>query len=217
MFADVAQRRLQEAYTEAPASWRPWVKVVPATSFKPITGVSLSNAPDFEMVREGGEYRMGRLKDSQESYRVGKYGVALQLTMEMMVDDDLRAFARIPSMFGASAARLYSDLAYSPFKDNPKMNDGKTLFHADRGNIAKTGAKVAVDSLDAMRLSIRHRRGMQGEMLDLRPKYILVPDTMQTETEILLRSAANPQSGLSSGVYNPAANWGLTPRRTPNA
>ena len=34
---------------------------------------------------------------------------------------------------------------------------------------------------------------------------------MQTETEILLRSAANPQSGLSSGVYNPAANWGLTP------
>ncbi len=211
VFADVAQRRLQEAYTEAPASWRPWVKVVPATSFKPITGVSLSNAPDFEMVREGGEYRMGSLKDSQESYRVGKYGVALQLTMEMMVDDDLRAFARIPSMFGASAARLYSDLAYSPFKDNPKMNDGKTLFHADRGNIAKTGAKVAVDSLDAMRLSIRHRRGMQGEMLDLRPKYILVPDTMQTETEILLRSAANPQSGLSSGVYNPAANWGLTP------
>ena len=211
IFADVAQRRLLEAYTEAPATWRPWVKVVPATSFKPITGVSLSNAPDFEMVKEGGEYRVGSLKDSQESYRVGKYGIALQLTMEMIVDDDLRAFARIPAMFGASAARLYADLAYGPFKSNPKMSDGKTLFHADRGNVATTGAGVSMDSLDTMRLAIRHRRGMQGEMLDLRPKYILIPDTMQTKTEILLRSAANPQSGLSSGVYNPAANWGLTP------
>lgn len=116
IFADVAHRRLVQAYRDAPATWRSFVNVVSASDFKPIQGITLSNAPDLLKVNENGEYKTGDLKASQETYRVAKYGRILSLTLEMIVDDDLRAFQRIPTMFGASASRLYGILSSQPFQ-----------------------------------------------------------------------------------------------------
>lgn len=142
IFADVAHRRLVQAYRDAPATWRSFVNVVSASDFKPIQGITLSNAPDLLKVNENGEYKTGDLKASQETYRVAKYGRILSLTLEMIVDDDLRAFQRIPTMFGASASRLYGDLVYNLFKENPVMSDGNSLFSAAHNNLVSTAARL---------------------------------------------------------------------------
>ena len=206
VFADVAQRRLVQAYREAPSTWRAFVNVVSASDFKPMTGISLSNAPNLLKVNENAEYKTGDLKESQETYRVAKYGRILSLTLEMIVDDDLRAFQRIPSMFGASASRLYGDLVYNVFKENPVMSDGNKLFSTPHNNLVETGSAPSSDSLSAMRVMLRKQTGLQGETLDLQPRVMLIPLELETNAEILLRSTALPQDGMSQGVVNPWAN-----------
>lgn len=59
IFADVAHRRLVQAYRDAPATWRSFVNVVSASDFKPIQGITLSNAPDLLKVNENAEYKTG--------------------------------------------------------------------------------------------------------------------------------------------------------------
>ena len=205
IFMDAANRILQRAYTEAPETWRPLVNVVPASDFKTIYGISLSEAPDLELIGENGEYKTGELKDNQESYRVGKYGKILSLTLEMIVNDDLRAFSRIPQLLGAAAKRKVADVVYGLITGNPVMNDGKTVFHTAHNNLAAAGAPVSADTLSAARAAMRKQKGMNGATMDVTPAILLHPVALETSVEILLRSTALPSAEMSSGVHNPWA------------
>jgi len=217
IFLDVANKALMKAYQEAPATWRPWVNVVSASDFKTIYGVSLSEAPDLELVNEHGEYKSGQMSDRQESYSLGSYGKIVYLTRQMIVNDDLRAFARLPQLMGAAARRKEADLVYSKLLNNPTMSDGNALFSSGHKNLETTTAnKGHVDStkLQAARASMRKQTGLQGAILDLQPQFLLTPVSQETDAEVLLRSTALPQTEMSSGVYNPWANR-LTPIAEP--
>lgn len=207
VFMDVANKRLLAAYNEAPATWRSWVNVVTASDFKTMYGISLSEAPTVALVNELGEYKETKLSDSQESYTVGKYGMIMGLSWEMIVNDDLRAFARLPQLMGASVRRKQADVIYALLTSNPTMNDNKALFHADRGNLEGTTKTAPTSaSLSAARTAMRKFKGPKGAVLDIQPRTILIPLELETSTEILLRSAALPQAEMSAGVHNPWAN-----------
>ena len=217
IFLEVAHRRLLSAYTETPQTWRPIVNIVTASDFKDIYGIALSEAPDLELVGERGEYKTGDLKDKQESYRIGKYGRILTLSREMIVNDDLRAFARIPQLLGAAASRKTSDIVWGLLLSNPTMKDGKALFHAERANLEATAElKTPVSSagLSSGRKSMRKRKGLKGARIDVQPQFLVIPVEQETSAEVLLRSIALPEANMSGGVHNPWANK-LTPIAEP--
>ena len=208
IFMDVANKTLQRAYTESPATWRPWVNVVSASDFKTIYGVSLSEAPDLQMVSESGEYKSGEMTDNRESYRIYTFGKIIYLTRTMIVNDDLRAFTRLPALMGAAARRNESDLVYGLLLSNPAMNDGNDLFSAAHANIEATAAMIApvnLDNLSSGRTGMRMQTAPGGSHLDLRPRFVLIPVAQETNAEIILRSTALPDADMSSGVYNPWA------------
>jgi ATP-dependent protease ClpP protease subunit/phage major head subunit gpT-like protein len=217
IFLDVAEKTMLRAYQEAPATWRPFVNVVPASDFKTIYGVSLSEAPDLELVDENGEYKSGKMSDKQESYSVATYGKIVYLTRQMIVNDDLRAFTRLPRLLGAAARRKESDLVWAKITDNPTMQDGNTLFSAAHKTLegtAENKGPVDTDKLSVARAAMRKQTGMEGAILDLQPAFLLVPVEQETNAEVILRSTALPQADQSSGVYNPWANR-LTPIAEP--
>lgn len=206
IFQDAANKRLLKAFEEAGSTWRPWCSVVPATDFKEIHGISLSEAPDLDLVNERGEYQESSFKDKQESYHMGKYGKLVSLSMEMIVDDDLRGFQKLPKALGTAAARKESDVIYGLLTSNPVMKEtGKTLFYSGHKNLASGADLGGVDSdnLSAARLAIRLQKGIKGAVLNLNPKYVLIPAAYETAADIILRSISLPESGMSSGVANP--------------
>lgn len=207
IFMDVANKSLQKAYTESPATWKPIATTVSASDFKTIYGVSLSEAPDLELITQNGEYTEGHLSDSQESYKVNSWGKMIYLTRVMIVNDDMRAFTRIPQLLGASARRKESDIVWGLITGNPLMADKTSLFHADHKNLAAGSDKglVSTDTLSAGRKAMRLQTGMEGVKLDIRPAFIGVPVAQETQTDILLRSTALPNADMSSGVHNPWA------------
>lgn len=205
IFMNVANKTLLQGYTEAGRTFDPWTNKVNARDFRDMYGVSLSAAPDLELVGENEEYKTGSLSDKAERYHILKYGRILSLSWEMVVNDDLNAFVRIPSLLGAAAARLCSDVVYGILLSGT-MSDGKTIIHADHNNLAKTAASINVDSMSAARRLMRSQRGLAGERLNLAPAFLLIPTALETTADVLLRSAAYPDTGRSSGVINPMQN-----------
>ena len=216
IFLDVSNKTLHKAYLDGPATWRPLVNVVGASDFKTMYGVSLSEAPSLDLVGENGEYKQGAMSDNQESYSVASYGKLIYLTRQMIVNDDMRAFTRLPQLMGSAARRKESDLVWAKLTSNPTMNDSVALFHtAIHGNLASSGAAVSSTTLSAGRKAMRTQKGSGGQAyLDLQPAFLAHPVAIETSVEILLRSAALPDDDKSSGVYNP---WGgkLTPVSDP--
>ncbi|MDA3970266.1 MAG: Mu-like prophage major head subunit gpT family protein [Desulfobulbaceae bacterium] len=213
LMASVSGRHLMAAYEEAPATWRPMASVVGASDFKDMYGVALSGSPDLDDLGENGEYKTAKFSDKQEKYRVISKGRLVRLTRQMLINDDLRAFTRITSMFGAAARRMEADAVYGLITANPLMADGKNLFHADHNNLEATVALQATinsGNLSAARTAMRKQKGMAGELLNIVPGFVLVPLEQETDSEILLRSAALPDVNMSSGVHNPWAGR-LTP------
>ena len=90
------------------------------------------------------------------------------------------------------------------------------MFHAGHGNLETVEANKGVvdtDNLSAARAAMRKQTGPGGATLDLQPRHLIVPVAQATSAEVILRSAANPQENMSSGVYNP---WqALTPIAEP--
>jgi len=199
-------RTLLQAYNEAPSTWRPLVAVIGANDFKDIHALRLSESPDLKGLNENGEYQTAHFSEAKESYRVITKGIKVPLTREMIINDDLRTFTRIPVMFGAAARRMESDAVYSLITANAAMaDDSKALFHADHKNLTGTGTALSTDSLGVARAMMRKQTGMKGAVLDIMPAILLTPVALETSSEVILRSASLPNSNMSAGVYNPWA------------
>jgi hypothetical protein len=141
----------------------------------------------LDKVNEGGEYKRGPLGEGKESYRVETYGKIISISRQVLVNDDLNAFTRIPQLFGVAAANLESDVVWGIINSNPNMGDGVTLFHANHKNLAAAGAVISVASLGVARKTMAVQTGIDGlTTLNVRPAFILVPAALEVTAEQLL-------------------------------
>jgi hypothetical protein len=181
LFANVANKRMRNAYEENPGTYSAWAMRAPnAPDFKNMQIAQLSGAPEMLRVNEHGEYKYGKLSDGGESYGVLTYGRIVALTRQAIINDDLRAFSRLLAAFGSSSRRLENRTVYAELINNSSLSDGIPLFHADHGNLA-TGASSALSlaSLTAARTAMRLQKGLAGEELTLTPSYLIVPAALE--------------------------------------
>jgi hypothetical protein len=175
---------MRGAYEENAGSYTRWARRAPnAPDFKSINIVQLSGAPDLLQTNEHGEFKYGSFKDAGISYNLITYGRIVSLTRQAIINDDLRAFERLVTMFGASSSRLENRLVYSQLTANPAMGDGDALFHANHGNLATgAGSVLALAALKAGRTAMRKQKGLANEELNLTPTYLLVPTDLEQDS-----------------------------------
>jgi hypothetical protein len=181
LLANVANKRLRMAYDENPGTYGVWARRAPnAPDFKNMNVVQLSGAPALLQTNEHGEFKYGALSDGKETYSLITYGRIVAITRQAMVNDDLRAFDRLLGAFGNSARRLENATVYSQLTANGAMSDGTALFHADHSNLSTgAGSALAAAGLGAARTAMRKQTGLQGELLNVTPAYLLVPAALE--------------------------------------
>ena len=190
IFANVANKRMRAGYDENRGTYTQWARRAPnAPDFKNISLVQLSGAPDLLKTNEHGEFTYGTMKDGGVSYALVTYGRMVSLTRQAIINDDLRAFERLVSAFGASSSRLENRLVYSQLTANPVMGDGTALFHADHGNLG-TGAASALTmaAMKAGRTAMRLQKGLANEELNLAPSFLIVPASLEQDAYQLTSS-----------------------------
>jgi len=190
LFANVANKRMRAGYEESAGTYTQWARRAPnAPDFKNISIVQLSGAPDLLQTNEHGEFKYGTMKDAGLTYALVTYGRMVALTRQAIVNDDLRAFERLVSAFGASSSRLENRLVYSQLTANPLMGDGVALFDAAHGNLGAGGpSALQLSSMKAARTAMRLQKGLQNEELNLAPNFLIVPASLEQDAYQLTSS-----------------------------
>lgn len=181
ILADVANKTLRQAYEAYPRTFLPFSRRRSAVDFKNINAVQLGEAPSLMKVNEKGEFTHGSIAESKETYKLATYGRIVSITRQVIINDDLGAFTRIPAGFGVAAATLESDTVWGIITSNPNMGDGVALFHANHANL-NTGADsaLALAGLGAGMAAMAKQKGLDGvTVLNVQPRYLVVPVALQ--------------------------------------
>ncbi|WP_086466108.1 prohead protease/major capsid protein fusion protein [Oceanibaculum nanhaiense] len=197
ILAAVTNKTLRQAYEAYPRTFPLFCRQVLATDFKAMHRVQLGEAPQLLKVGESGEFKRGTLGESKESYRIETYGRVVAITRQVLINDDLDAFTRIPAMYGNSIAQLESDVVWDIVTSNPAMADGTALFHSTHKNLAGSGAALGVDSVGLARAAMRKQTGLDRKtVLNIRPAFLIVPASLELKAEQLVAQNLVPaQSG----------------------
>jgi len=209
----VTAKTLRQAYEVYPRTFTPFCRQVLATDFKAMHRVQIGEAPQLLKVNEGGEFQRGTIGESKESYRIETYGRVVAITRQVLINDDLDAFTRIPAMYGTAIATLESDVVWGILTANAAMADGKALFHADHKNLAGTAAPPTVTAIGDARAAMAKQTGLDKKtVLNIRPSFLIVPAALELTAEQLV--AQNLTPAKTSDIV-PASIRTLTPIAEP--
>ena len=106
---------------------------------------------------------------------VDTFGNIIDVTREMIINDDLGAFTRIPGQFGRAAARSIDLDVYALIAANPALStDNVALFHSTHNNLAASGTAITVAAMDAARVAMGRQKDPSGnDFLGIRPSILL--------------------------------------------
>ncbi|HPG23809.1 MAG TPA: Mu-like prophage major head subunit gpT family protein [Amaricoccus sp.] len=225
ILGDTVGRVLRDAYQAAPSGIRRLGRQTTARDFRAVNKIMLGEAPLLEKLNEHGEIKAGTMAEAREAYKVETWARKIGVTRQVLVNDDLGAFADLARRMGQAAAeteaRILVTLLEAGSGNGPTLSDGKTMFHADHGNKAGTGAAISDATLSAARLALRTQKGIEDRTIRVTPRNLLVPPALETTAEKWLASIApataadvNPFSGSLSLVVEPrlssATRWYVT-------
>lgn len=193
-------RMLLTAYQLQQFTWSRFCGTGTLTDYRPHNRYHMGSFSDLKLVNEEGEYATGVLSDAaKETIQGVRKGRILQITPEVLVNDDLGAFSRPTTFLGQAAARTIEKDVYALLASNsglgPTMSDGKTLFHADHGNIAATGGAPTIALIDASRQQMAQQMDVGGnDYLDIRPSIFLGPLSLGSTARELNAQEYNDES-----------------------
>ena len=187
------------ARTEASAEYRWFERVftrMDYNDFRPHSTPWLGAASSLPQVKEGDNYTLGTMNERNESSTAIKYGRDFDFTLEMMVNDDLDAFALAPSIITEAAWRQASNLCAALLSGNQTMGDGNPLFDAAHANIgASNGVPTAarLNQLDGLLLDqSRPVPGGGVERIGTAGKFLLFPASLKPTIKQLFEPVARP-------------------------
>lgn len=218
VLANVVNKRLRDAYAQAPSNWKLLGRQSNSADFKQKSVVVLSSAPAFKEVREGAEFTYGGMTDGVEKYALGTYGRIVTVTRQTLINDDLGAFDRLPVLLGRQAAELEARLFWSILTANANLSDGVALFHATHGNLAGAGTVIDTTNLGKARAAMRKQVSLAGkageeEALNIAPRFLVTGPDKEVEAQQALTAVLAAQGSnvnVFAGSLTPITEARLT-------
>jgi ATP-dependent protease ClpP protease subunit len=201
---DVANKSVLMGWETAEETFERWTKKGQLGDFKIAQRVGLGDFNSLRKVREGAEYKYITLGDRAEQIALATYGELFSITRQAIINDDMSMLTDIPMKMGFAAKGTIGDLVYAVLTGNPKMSDGKALFHTDHGNLGSGAPSVA--ALDAGRQLMRKQKSGTRH-LNIRPEFVLCPVALETTMNQIIKSSSVKGADVNAGIANPIQNF----------
>ncbi|WP_145532087.1 ClpP-like prohead protease/major capsid protein fusion protein [Yersinia kristensenii] len=202
---DVSNKSILQGWEEAPETFEEWTRKGQLSDFKTAHRVGMGGFQSLRKVREGAEYKYVTTGDKQATIALATYGELFSITRQAIINDDLNMLTDIPMKLGRAAKATIADLVYLILTTNPKMTtDNTPLFDSKHGNLTSGGIDVA--NLDKARQMMRTQK--EGERhLNIRPAFILVPTSLESTTNQVIRSSSVKGADINAGIINPVKDF----------
>jgi hypothetical protein len=206
LLGDAAQRVLVERFGAELNPLKMLSTKRNARDFRQQSFIRPGEAPMLVPVAEGGEIKRGTMGEEKQAFQLNELARIFALSRKALINDDLGGFADFLSAFtwltSTTEAEYFYELISANAYGGVKLSDGKTLFHADHGNLGAAAA-LSVTSLGAARQAMRLQKNVNGTgRAGAVPAIILVGPALETTAEKVVAeiSAAqvddvNPFSG----------------------
>ncbi len=207
LLANAANKTLLPAYQAAAPTYRRFFARRDFRDFKPASFARVGDFPVPLAVGENGEYRNGAISESGESVTLGEYGRVVMFSRKALINDDLGAFADLPTKAALRCADWENSVAWALVVSNPVLSDGKTLFHASHGNLASAGGAIDLGTVSAGEAAMMKQTSLDGLKLNLKPAVLATGPDQFTAARQFVSTAVVP---TTTAAVNPLAGT-LTP------
>ncbi len=175
----------QAAYRAAPSPLMALVRGMTVADFHDVHLPRLSQSPLLEPILESGEVTFGALSESEETFKVTRWGKGLSISFVLMVNDRLGLINDQIRAWGYAVAETESRQLIAFLNQNsgegPTMKDGQPLFDAGtHRNVLTPAAAPSETSFDAGRVAMRRQTDRFGQLLGLQPQFVLVAPEEET-------------------------------------
>jgi hypothetical protein len=192
LLADVANKSLMNAYQVVPQIWRQIALASSVSDFKTINMLKLGSFSSLSTIVEGAEYTQGTFSEEREQLTASTKGRYVQVTRQMIINDDLNGLTRMASMLGQAAARTVNNDVIGVLTANGNMSDGNALFSTQHSNYQGTGSAISVATLGAARAAMRTQRDASGvDYVEFDPRLLLVPVGKEDHARTVIESTYN--------------------------
>lgn len=223
LLENTMHRALQNAYATAADTWSRFCAIGSVSDFRAHNRYRLGSLGNLDSLNELGEFRNKTIPDGEKTQvQISTKGNIINLSRQVVINDDLGAFIGLAAMLGRVARRTIEATVYARLAENgglgPTMDDGKPLFHADHKNIG-TAAALSVEAIDADRVVMASQTDVSGnEFLDLRPAILLLPLSQGGKARVINSAEYDPDTAgklqrpnMVNGLYRDIVD---TPRLT---
>lgn len=199
ILSDVATKNLQAAYSLLPSTYEKWTTHETLPDFREAEIDSVGFPGTLPEVPENGEYKALQAVEGSETAQLKTYGGEFGISRQVLVNDRVGAFKDTPAAMGITAGRTKSRLAYAALLASSTLSDGLTVFHADRENLLT--AALDAEGLAAAVAALRLQQDHSGNPINIEPKYLIVPPSLEMTAWQLCRATSLPGQS-NSGVQN---------------
>ncbi|WP_184625284.1 ClpP-like prohead protease/major capsid protein fusion protein [Xanthomonas arboricola] len=196
LLGDAARRSVLQGYQEVEERFSEFTRAVSVPDFKPTNLVGLGAFSDLLPVRQGGEYKQGTFSEQSQSMQIVTWGRLFTITRQAIINDDLGIFSDVPRKMGHAAKRTLAKAVFDLITKNPKLADGKTLFHADHGNLLPA-ATITTESVSAMQARMALQKDADDNVIRVPMKTLLTPVAL-SGAALTVRAAENAVGGANN-------------------
>lgn len=205
LMASVANKVMLFTYQSDPEvrRWQSFFRQRDLVDFKPTPLVHVGMFPLLEKLVEGGEIKFGTFSEGGVAVKLETYAKRVAVTRQMIVNDDLGAFADLALAAGVTIADQERQIAVSLIAGQAEIaagGDETVLFKiGENGNFLK-GLDLDVDGLSEARKTLRYRRNADGHAINARGAWLVVSPDLEVKAEQLVRL---PMAPTNPGEGNP--------------
>lgn len=210
LMGDTLQRTLIARWQTFPQDWRKFVGVGTRQDFRTGRAIAMDGLEGaYTEQREEEELEYGSLNETGYTYGIKKYSKGAKVSWELLMQDDLNAFASIPDRLGRGAARSVARYVTGLYAAATGPN--ATFFSAGNGNLIAAGASSAlsITSLATAYGMLRSKLDADGEPIMVESAVLVVPPGLEVTARNLLGSAQVSYVPISTvgGPLLAANNW----------
>jgi hypothetical protein len=202
LFENALNKGLQARYAMQEPTYRRVAKRRTYVDFRPHTSIRVGDFPQLQAVtQEAGEIRTGTFSEARERTSVTPYGVRVNLSRTMLINDGLGGIQQVLNDRGSAVARFedatFYAMAFGGAGSNGPtlLETGRQVFNTTDGTLAGTAAAITIPSITLGRAALLKRKSLDGADLELMPAVLLVGPDKLTEAQQLLAPIQAQQSG----------------------
>ncbi|MGE3596645.1 MAG: ClpP-like prohead protease/major capsid protein fusion protein [Dehalococcoidia bacterium] len=199
LLENTMHKTLLQAYALQPNTWSRFCKIGSVSDFRAHPRYRVGSLGNLDTVGENAEYTNKEIPDGEKaSITARTKGNIINVSRQMIVNDDLGAFTDLAAQLGRAANRTVEADVYAMLALNsgmgPTMADSVALFASGHANVTADGA-MSVTILDGARSLMASQMDISGnDYLDIRPAVLVCPTASGGLARVLNSAEYDPST-----------------------